>query len=132
MANIQLEHGKDGSLKHVTGRIIRDQEREIAWMKQILTQEKQKNKVTNTQATSEYKAENKTMHRAMNIEFTGQPDIDFVKGMIPHHEGAVKMAQTVIKYGDNPAAKAIAYDIINAQRAEIYWMKKWLRRVKQR
>lgn len=132
MAQIQLEHGKDGSLKHVTGRIIRDQVREIAWMKQILANEVKKEEKTNIFATAEYKAQNKSMHAEMNIEFTGNADIDFVNGMIPHHEGAVEMAQTVIKYGNNPAAKRIAYDIISAQKSEIYWMKQWRKRVNKR
>lgn len=132
MAKIQLEHGKDGSLKHVTGRIIRDQEREIAWMKDILTNEEKNTLVLNKMAAEEAKEHNTVMHEKMNIRFSGNADIDFVKGMIPHHEGAVEMAQTVLKYGNNPAAKRIAYDIINAQRAEIYWMQQWLRRVNQR
>ena len=31
------------------------------------------------------------MHQGMAIRFTGSPDIDFVRGMIPHHQGAVDM-----------------------------------------
>lgn len=129
MAKIQLAHGKDGSLKHVTGRIIRDQEREIAWMKDILAHEEKTTLVLNEMATKETEEHNAVMHEKMNIKFSGNADIDFVKGMIPHHEGAVEMARNVLKYGNNPAAKRIAYDIINAQQSEIYWMKQWLRRV---
>lgn len=132
MAKIQLKYGKDGALKHVTGRIIRDQEREIAWMKDILAHEETTTLVLNEMATKEAEEHNAVMHEKMNIKFSGNADIDFVKGMIPHHEGAVEMARTVLKYGNNPAAKRIAYDIMNAQQSEIQWMKRWLRRVNQR
>ena len=39
---------------------------------------------------------NAKMHKGMDIAFTGNTDVDFVKGMIPHHEGAVDMAKTVL------------------------------------
>lgn len=132
MAKIQLAHGKDGSLKHVTGRIIRDQEREIAWLKAILANEEKNTPVLNEMAAEEAEEHNTLMHEKMNIKFSGNADIDFVKGMIPHHEGAIAMAKTVLKYGNNRAAKRMAYDIINAQQGEIYWMNQWLRRVNRR
>ena len=37
---------------------------------------------------------NMKMHGAMDIAFTGNADVDFVNGMIPHHAGAVDMAKT--------------------------------------
>jgi len=42
---------------------------------------------------------NLKMHEKMDIAFTGDADADFVKGMIPHHQGAVDMAKTVIAFG---------------------------------
>lgn len=39
--------------------------------------------------------------------------------MIKHHQGAVKMAETELAGGENPAAKKLAEDIIKAQNAEI-------------
>ena len=35
------------------------------------------------------------MHHDMAIEFTCDPEVDFVRGMIPHHDGAIKMCQIV-------------------------------------
>ncbi|KAA0874301.1 CopM family metallochaperone [Nitrincola tapanii] len=73
-----------------------------------------------------YQAVNDTMHSAMDIEFTGDADIDFVLGMIPHHEGAVGMAQVVLEHGSDPEIRALAEAIIAAQEEEIAMMKRWL------
>ena len=39
---------------------------------------------------------NAKMHATMDIAFTGDADVDFVKGMVPHHGGAIDMAKTVL------------------------------------
>jgi opacity protein-like surface antigen len=71
---------------------------------------------------------NAKMHKGMDIAFTGNTDVDFVKGMIPHHEGAVDMAKVVLAFGKDPEIKALAESIIKAQETEIAQMKAWLAR----
>uniref|UniRef100_A0A7S1NL07 DUF305 domain-containing protein n=1 Tax=Eutreptiella gymnastica TaxID=73025 RepID=A0A7S1NL07_9EUGL len=39
---------------------------------------------------------NLAMHRAMALQFTGAVDVDFVRGMIPHHAGAVAMCDVLL------------------------------------
>jgi hypothetical protein len=69
---------------------------------------------------------NKKMHKNMTMAFTGNPDVDFAQGMIPHHQGAIDMAKVVLKYGKDPELKKLAEDIIKAQDSEIAFMKGWL------
>jgi uncharacterized protein (DUF305 family) len=79
-------------------------------------------------ASLAFHAVNVKMHEGMDITFTGNADIDFVKGMIPHHQGAVDMAKTVIAFGKDPEVKKLAEEVIKAQETEISWMKEWLRK----
>jgi hypothetical protein len=55
------------------------------------------------------------------------PDIAFVLGMIPHHQGAVDMAQTVLKFGRDPRNHHFAREIIETQTREIGEMREWLK-----
>jgi uncharacterized protein (DUF305 family) len=69
---------------------------------------------------------NTRMHEGMAIEFTGNADVDFVRGMIPHHQGAVDMARIVLEHGSDPEVRKFAEGVIAAQEAEIKWMQDWL------
>ena len=79
-----------------------------------------------TPATRAYMDANDRMHGDMAIEFTGDADVDFLRGMIPHHQGAVDMARIVIEHGTDPEVRAFAEGILAAQEAEIAWMRDWL------
>lgn len=52
-------------------------------------------------------------------------DLRFVDSMIPHHEGAVVMAQAVLQNSQRPELKTLAESIIKAQEQEINQMKQW-------
>lgn len=81
---------------------------------------------TESAATKAFKAANDAMHRDMNVPLTGDADVDFVRGMIPHHQGAIDMAKIVIAHGKDPAIRKLAEEVIAAQDGEIALMRKWL------
>jgi len=58
--------------------------------------------------------------------YTGNPDIDFLAMMIPHHEGAVEMARLVLVHGRDPATRRLADEIIASQTVEIEAMRRRL------
>jgi uncharacterized protein (DUF305 family) len=77
-------------------------------------------------ATEAYRAANLAMHEAMNIEFSDNADIDFARGMIGHHQGAIDMARIVIEHGEDPDLRRLAEEIIEAQEAEIAFLREWI------
>lgn len=81
---------------------------------------------TDGAATEAYRAANMAMHQAMDIDFTGNADVDFVRGMIAHHQGAIDMAKVVIEHGTDPEIRKLAEGIIAAQEGEIAFMQDWL------
>jgi uncharacterized protein (DUF305 family) len=63
------------------------------------------------------------MMAAMEIVPTGDVDRDFVAMMVPHHQGAIDMAQAVLRHGRNEQIRRIAQEIIVTQQQEIAVMR---------
>ncbi len=68
---------------------------------------------------------NTMQHDMMGATMTGNADQDFVAMMIPHHKGAVAMAQVELQYGKDPQMRRLAASIIAAQNVEIAQMRQW-------
>jgi hypothetical protein len=63
------------------------------------------------------------MMSGMVIQPTGDVDRDFVAMMAPHHQGAIEMAQAVLRNGHNEQIKRLAQEIIVTQQQEITAMR---------
>jgi uncharacterized protein (DUF305 family) len=68
------------------------------------------------------------MMKDMMVPYTGNADVDFVRGMIPHHQGAIDMAKVVLEHGKDPEIRKLAEAIVKAQEGEIAWMQEWLKK----
>ena len=71
-----------------------------------------------------------TMMRGMHVAgHSGDPDIDFLAMMIPHHEGAVEMARLALIHGRDPLVRQLAEEIIAGQTTEVTAMRQRLARL---
>lgn len=67
------------------------------------------------------------MHEAMGkMDYSGDPDIDFARGMIPHHQAAIDMAKIQLEHGKDPEIRKLSEEIIAAQEREIRQLEDWL------
>lgn len=60
-----------------------------------------------------------------NTQIASTIDRHFIEQMIPHHEGAIAMANLALKKATHPEIKTLATAIISAQTAEIQSMNSW-------
>ncbi|MEC6798528.1 MULTISPECIES: DUF305 domain-containing protein [Photobacterium] len=109
--------------------IIKSQKEEVVYMKQWLASHKElplaQRDIANSQEMMTKSM--KIMHNMMEVKLTGRPNVDFVAGMLPHHEAAVEMAEVIMPYLKDQSTKTFAQNIIKAQLKEIAFMKTWLK-----
>jgi Domain of unknown function (DUF305) len=78
-------------------------------------------------AEAPYLAENVAAMTKMMIDMgirpSGDVDADFVAMMVPHHQGAIEMAQAELRYGHNEPLRRMAQEIIVTQLQEIAAMR---------
>jgi uncharacterized protein (DUF305 family) len=75
---------------------------------------------------SELMADMNQMHADMHTaEPSGDSDTDFVRLMLPHHQGAIDMAKTELLHGKDPQMRRLAQEIVTDQESEIELMQLW-------
>lgn len=66
------------------------------------------------------------MMKSMVVRPSGNPDKDFARMMLAHHQGAIAMAKVELQYGKDAELRSLAGDIVAAQEKEIAQMQAWL------
>ncbi|WP_104204530.1 CopM family metallochaperone [Billgrantia saliphila] len=77
-------------------------------------------------AVQAYREIAERMHADMQTEFSGKADVDFARGMIVHHQGAIDMARVALEHGEDPSIRDLAREVIETQEAEIAFLRDWL------
>ena len=127
MAKVQLEFGKDETMRKLAQAIIDGQQAEIDLMNGWLNGKDTTTQNANAPHAKAYAA-GKAQHEAMMAAINEpNPDVAFAKAMIPHHQGAVEMAKVQLQFGKDEKMKKLAQDIIKAQEPEIKLMQDWLK-----
>ena len=70
------------------------------------------------------------MEEMQKMPMSGDTDKDFAMMMKIHHQQALNMAEMQLKTGKSPEMKAMAKQIIAAQKKEIAQFDKWLAKQK--
>lgn len=133
MATEAQEKSKRPEIKQLVNNVIKEQNKEIAQMKQW-------RQAWYPQASDQpvaYGGANKSVvpmsakqHATMMMsEELGAPDaqfdLRFINAMTPHHEGALVMAQDALNKSKRPEIKQLAQNILQSQQAEIEQMQQW-------
>ena len=83
--------------------------------------------IPDTPATKALRDASARMHRAMDIRYANDIDVDFARSMIPHHQGAIEMAKVALEHAKEPETRKLAEEIIKAQETEIAQMRAFLK-----
>jgi uncharacterized protein (DUF305 family) len=123
MAQLELAKGTDPELKQLAQKTVDDQQNEIAQFNTFLS-----GHTPHGGGDAFYKAAMSQMsNMKMDMDHSGSVDKQFAQMMIPHHQGAIDMANAYLKNGGHEEdIKKIANAIISSQQKEIAGLQGWL------
>ena len=124
MANIAQRRGSSTFVKQLADDIVRTQTEEIATMRARDRTLADAGVERGSLGMSEQMM--RMDHDAASLKTAKPFDAAFLRMMIPHHQGAVAMANAELKQGEDPKLKTLARAIITAQQREIRAMRKHL------
>ena len=128
MAEAELSYGHNEPLRHLAQEIIVTQQEEIAEMRLALVSVAS-SPPTGPEEASFLARSNTAMTRmmvGMKIKPSKDVDRDFVAMMVPHHQGAIDMAEAELSYGHNEPLRGLAQEIIITQQQQITVMRRAL------
>lgn len=130
MAQTQLKYGKDKEMRALAQQIIAAQKIEVTQMQKWVNSHPDAGApMVDTSAMQQAYAQSmQAMHDEMMLGITDpNSDMAFTRGMLPHHKGAVSMAEVQLQYGKDPEMRQLAQEIIDAQQPEIKQMQNWIK-----
>ncbi len=146
MAKIAQKNGQRAEITALADDIIATQDAEIAEIKSVAASLDVKLESMDDMAHAEHSAMDDSNSKTMDADLktlgltmeeagmsmdmglltTGKPfDRAFIDMMIPHHQGAIRMARAELAQGKNPKLRTIAVAIVAAQEKEITQMNSW-------
>ena len=133
MAQQALQKSKRPEIKKLAQEIIAAQNQEISalkqWRKQWYAKYGDTPMAWSSQMNHMMPMDSATMQGMMMSGDLGADDADFdlrfINAMIPHHEGAVVMAESALVNSERSEIKQLSQDILSSQKAEIEQMKQW-------
>ena len=129
MSKVVLQFGKDAEVKALAENVIKAQEGEIALMKAWIEKTDKSKLVESPEAAKGNTDAMNTMMKNMSMTYSDDADVDYIKGMIPHHQGAIDMAKVALQYAKDPDVLKLAGEVVKAQEGEISFMQDWLKRM---
>lgn len=126
MGNVQIQDGKNDSLKRFSQKMIAAQQMEIQELTAILAGQTVNNNVP--EFSMEQMDHMMKMDQISDVQFiTGDLDNDFATIMIQHHNSAIENAESYLMYGTNAELKTMANKMIDDQKKEIKELSDWLK-----
>ena len=121
MAEAELSYGHNEPLRRLAQEIIVTQQEEIAEMRLALVSAAASPSTGPEKASflARNDAAMARMMTGMQIKPYSDVDRDFVAMMVPHHQGAIDMAEAELSYGHNELLRGLAQEIIATQEQEI-------------
>jgi uncharacterized protein (DUF305 family) len=128
MAKAELSYGHNEPLRRLAQGIIVSQQGDIALMELDRGGIASSSDPLDMAFIDQSDAAMTRMMAAMQIEPSHNVDKDFVAMMVPHHQGAIDMAEAELRYGQNEPLRGLAQEIIATQQQDIGAMQRALRR----
>jgi uncharacterized protein (DUF305 family) len=126
MARLAGSRAQHDELKQLARNIITDQQREIekmqGWRSKWFGEAPQ---AVNMQFPGMAEGMSGMNMEKLDSLKANSFDLEFIRQMIPHHEGALAMAKDALVNGSNAEIKSLARQIVEAQEAEIRQMRQW-------